>query len=72
MVTVTFRLSGIPAVSLDLDSPTPLAEVVRLGAQTGGLRLGGYIAVRRGQVLAADAVISGEDEIEIFPALSGG
>lgn len=72
MVTVTFRLSGIPAVTLELDAPTPLAEVVRLGAMTGGLRLGGYIAVRRGQVLAGDVLIGGEDEIEVFPALSGG
>ena len=72
MVKITFRLSGAATVTLDMENSTPLAEGVRRGADMAGIRLGGYIAVRRGQVVAADTLIGGEDVIDVFPALSGG
>lgn len=72
MVIVRFRLSGAEPVLLPLDTPRRLDEVVQQGAIRAEVALGGYIAVRSGRVITAEMLVSGEDEIDIFPAISGG
>ena len=72
MVTVNFRLSGAGSVTLNIEAPKRLDEVIRQCAVQAGIRLGGYIAVRKGKVLTEAAEVGGEDEIDIFPAISGG
>jgi len=72
MVTINFRLSGAESVPLSIDAPRRLDEVVQQCAIQAGVALGGYIAVRAGRVLAGETLVGGEDEIDIFPAISGG
>ncbi|SHO50005.1 MoaD/ThiS family protein [Desulfopila aestuarii] len=72
MVKVSFRLSGTSAVPLSVDVPRRLDEVVHQCAIQAGVELGGYIAVRKGRVVTGETMVSGEDEIDVFPAISGG
>lgn len=72
MVIVRFRMSGADSVPLSIDAPLRLDEVVARCAAAAGVQLGGYIAVRCGRVITADTLIGGKDEIDIFPAISGG
>lgn len=72
MVKINFRLSGAESVSLSIDMPRRLDDLVRQSAAQAGVALGGYIAVRKGRVVSADAMVGGEEEIDIFPAISGG
>lgn len=72
MVTLTFKLTEVGRVSINLPTPLPLSEVVEQSAATSGYRPGGYIAVRGGRVIGADTLIIDGDHIDIFPALSGG
>lgn len=72
MVTLTFKLTEVGRVGIDLPTSLPLAEVVERGAAASGYRPGGYIAVRDGRVIAPDTMVVDGDQIDIFPALSGG
>jgi sulfur carrier protein ThiS len=72
MVTVTFKLSDIGAVELELTTPQRLDIVLRQCAEIADVEPGGFIAVRNGRVITAETLVEENDNIEIFPALSGG
>lgn len=72
MVKVNFKLSEAGSVSLSIDAPEPLETVLKLSAAKAGLELGGYIAVRAGKVVTGNDIIGKDDEVDIFPAISGG
>lgn len=72
MVTLTFKLTEVGRVSINLPTTLPLCEVVEQCAAKSGYRPGGYIAVRGGRVIGAETIITDGDHIDIFPALSGG
>lgn len=72
MVIINFKLSEAGSVSLHLDTPEQLEKVLQQCAAKVGTELGGYIAIRNGRVVTGDALVGNEDEIDIFPAISGG
>lgn len=72
MVKLFFKMREVGSVELKLDSPATLQDVLELGAKQAGIELGSYIAVQKGKVVPATEIIQGEEEIDIFPALSGG
>lgn len=72
MVKVNFKLSEAGTVSLNIDVPERLDDVLSQCAVQAGVDLGGYIAVRKGKVITGDELIHDSDEIDVFPAISGG
>ena len=72
MVTLTFKLTTVGRVSIDLPTSLPLKEVVERCAVSSGYRPGGFIAVRSGRVIGPETMVADGDQIDIFPALSGG
>lgn len=73
MVKVHFKLSDVGLVELELQAPVTFAELLELCAQKTGVECGGVIAViRNGRVLTMSDMIEGEEEIDVYPAVSGG
>ncbi len=72
MVRITFKLSDTGTVEVEMPQPLQLKTLMQQYAVTAKTELGGYIAVRNGKVIAADTLVKDNDEIDIFPALSGG
>lgn len=72
MVTIHFRLRELDAVELTLTTPQPLADILAQCSAKVGIELGGVITVRDGQVLTAQSLVEDGDELEVFPAISGG
>jgi molybdopterin converting factor small subunit len=72
MVAVTFRLSEVGRLEFPLAEAEPWDAVLqRCKAQTG-VDPGAVISVRRGAVLGKDDLILDGDEVDVFPAISGG
>lgn len=69
---VNFKLSEAGSVSLGIDGHIQLEEVLQRCATKAGLELGGYIAIRSRRVISSGTLIGNEDEIDVFPAISGG
>lgn len=72
MVTITFKLTEVGTVELDLPTPLSLTEVISLCAAKTGYNPGGYIAVRCRTVVRPGDLIKDGDHLDILPALSGG
>lgn len=72
MVKVTFKLSDTGTVSLDIAQPEKLGNIIKKAAIIAGVKLGGFIAVRNDKVVTTDGLIGPDDEIDVFPAISGG
>jgi len=72
MVKVTFKLSDAGTVNLEIDQPVKFDEVLKKSALKANVELGGFIAVRNGKVITADDFVEQNDEIDVFPAISGG
>jgi len=72
MVTLTFKLSEIGTVSLDVDESVPFSRVLQLCAQKTGVEIGGVIAVRNGRLISGKDLVHSGDQVDVFPALSGG
>lgn len=71
-VRVNFKLTEVGRVELDLPTPQSLNEILQHCIDKTGHSPGSYIAVRKGKVVNAGDMIESNDEIDIFPALSGG
>jgi len=72
MVTIRFKLSEAEPVRLELDRPVELEKVLPRAAALANVELGGYIAIRNGEVITSAGTVGPDDVIEVFPALSGG
>ncbi len=72
MVTIRFKLSEAEPVRLEVDMPARLEEVLPQAAAQANVELGGYIAIRNGEVITSDHLVESTDVIDVFPALSGG
>ena len=72
MVAVTFRLSETGRVEFPLQEEEPWAAVLQRCRIETGVDPGAVIAVRRGTVLNKDDRIEDGDEVDVFPAISGG
>ena len=72
MVIINFKLTNADKVSLEISAPVKLSKLLPIAAQKAGLKLGGFIAIRNGKVITKDHLIENCDELNIFPAISGG
>lgn len=72
MVNLAFRLSDRGEVELDLVQPTSLEKTLELCSEILGEPVGEVIATRKGKVIALTDLVQDDDNIVLYPALSGG
>lgn len=72
MVILDFRLSQVGRVDFSLAVPLPLSELLARAAAENGAKIGGTMVIRRGRLLGQEDLIYDGDELDIYPALSGG
>lgn len=72
MVTVNFKLTDIGRIEIPLGTQETLATVLQQCRRQSGIELGGIIAVRCGKVITKNDLVQDGDEIDVFPAISGG
>lgn len=72
MVTVIFRLSEVGRVELTLSVSERWESVLQRCRVQTGVDPGAVIAVRRGTVLGKDDLVEDGDDVDVFPAISGG
>ncbi len=72
MVTVNFKLTDIGRIEISLRRQETLATVLQQCRRQSGIDLGAIIAVRCGQVISRNDLVQDGDEIDVFPAISGG
>ncbi len=72
MVSVNFKLTDIGKIEVSIKKQQTLATVLQHCRTLTGVELGGIIAIRSGKVIREHTLIEDGDEIEIFPAISGG
>ena len=72
MIIVTFRLSEAGRVEIPLAGPEKWGALVNRCAARAGVELGGILAVRNGTLLLGHDLVEDGDEIDVFPAISGG
>lgn len=72
MVIVNFKMTDIGRVEVAVAKQQPLAKVLLQCTNLTGIEIGGVIAIRQGQVINENSIIEDGDEIDIFPAISGG
>jgi sulfur carrier protein ThiS len=72
MVKLNFKLTERGEIEIPLSEPQTLQTLLdRYGADKG-IDPGGCIAVCRGKVVRSGQLVEDGDEIDIFPAISGG
>jgi molybdopterin converting factor small subunit len=72
VVILYFKLSQVGRVDLKLAAPLSLTDLLARAADQNGIKIGGTMVVRRGRLLGQDDLIYDGDELDIYPALSGG
>lgn len=72
MVKVTFKLSDCDTIEIEIKAAERLGTILEKSAQVACVELGGFIAVRNGKVLTVDSLVEQNDEIDVYPAISGG
>jgi len=72
MVVINFKLTDVGRVELAIVKPEKLESVLRICAAKSGLELAGIIAIRKSRVIKGNDVVEDGDEIDVFPAISGG
>jgi len=72
MVTIHFRLTDTGRLQIPVEKPETLSAVLRQCTAQADFEPGGMIAIRKGRVLKESDLVQDGDEIDIFPALSGG
>jgi hypothetical protein len=72
VVILHFKLSPLGRIDLNLTAPLSLTDLLARAADQNGVKIGGTMVVRRGRLLGQGDLIYDGDELEIYPALSGG
>ncbi|MEE4134740.1 MAG: hypothetical protein V2I32_01575 [Desulforhopalus sp.] len=72
MVILHFKLSPLGRVDLNLAAPLALTDLLSRAVEQKDVKIGGTMVVRRGRLLGEDELIYDGDELDIYPALSGG
>lgn len=72
MVSVNFKLTDVGRVEIKLEKQETLGTVLKQCIVQTGIELGGIIAIRGGKVLKENDLVKDRDEIDVFPAISGG
>jgi molybdopterin converting factor small subunit len=72
MVIINFKLQDIESVQLSVDEPQKFERILQRCKNNTGFELGGFIAVRNNMVITETDLVEDLDEVDVFPALSGG
>lgn len=72
MVIVNFRLSEIGRMEIPLTGQEKWEILAGRCATQAGVELGSILAIRKGTLLRGHDLIGDGDEIDVYPALSGG
>lgn len=72
MVKIVCKMSVAGTVELELAKAEKLSRVQKLLTEKIGESLGGVIAVRQGSAVGPDDLVFPDDELVLFPAISGG
>jgi sulfur carrier protein ThiS len=72
MVIIDFKMTDIGRVEVAVEKQQPLEMVLLQCSKLTGIEIGGVIAVRQGQVITKNSIVEDGDEIDVFPAISGG
>ena len=72
MVAITFRLSEIGRIEIPLAGSEKWKAVIDRCTTLTGVEPGAILAVRKGTVLRGQDIVEDGDEIDVFPAISGG
>jgi molybdopterin converting factor small subunit len=72
MVVVNFKLSALGRVETALQGVQTWRELLLHSSASDTLTPEGVIALRRNQILSPGDLVRDGDEIDVFPALSGG
>ncbi|SMC54715.1 Sulfur carrier protein ThiS (thiamine biosynthesis) [Desulfocicer vacuolatum DSM 3385] len=72
MPVLNFKLTNKDKVTLEISEPQKLGKLLPVAAQKAGIKLGGFIAIKNGKVITREHLVENGDEINIFPAISGG
>ncbi len=72
MVKVNFKLSDLKPLEIQIDKPETLAHVLALCREKTSMDIGEFISIKNSRVITLDQIVKNNDEIDIFPAISGG
>ena len=72
MVSVNFKLTDIGRIEVSLKKRETLETLLLKCSAQSGIEFGGTIAIRGGRVLKGSDLVEDHDEIDVFPAISGG
>lgn len=72
MVVVHFKLTDVGKVEIEIAKPERLEDVLQRCAAKANIQIGGIIAIRNGGVIQGSDMVANGDEIDAFPAISGG
>ena len=72
MVIINFKMTDIGRVEVAVEKQQSLGTVLLQCRSLTGIEIGGVIAIRQGQVITKNSIVGDGDEIDIFPAISGG
>ncbi|WP_136806228.1 MoaD/ThiS family protein [Desulfosediminicola flagellatus] len=67
-----FKLSDVGPLSLNIDFPETLDNILEMCAGQLEKPVGSVIVVRAGQVVPNKAQIEPNDVLDVYPAISGG
>ena len=72
MVTIHFKLQDIKSIQIAIDGPQTFAAILQHCLPNTGFEPDGLIAVRNNRIISKADWVEDLDEIDVFPALSGG
>ena len=73
MVKLNFKLSDLKSLEIEIVKPETLAHVLALYRERTSIDdIGGFIATRNSRMITLNQIVEDGDEINIFPAISGG
>ena len=72
MVIINFKMTDFGRVEVAVAKQQLLSTVLLQCSNLTGMEIGGVIAIRQGKVITKNSIVEDGDEIDIFPALSGG
>jgi len=72
LVKINFKLSDIEPMEIQIKRPETLDHVLTLCREQASIDIGEFIGIRNSRVITGEQIVENGDEINIFPAISGG
>jgi sulfur carrier protein ThiS len=72
MVIINFKLTDVGRVEVAVEKQQTLEMILLECSRLTGREPGGVIAIRQGKVITRTSIVEDGDEIDVFPAISGG